>query len=417
MANVFTTLLVIGVFAAIAYRIMTPAEREKFAEQYIGPVIAEFQRCTTDSEPFRTALRARRRWVVVTPTLAIVTTVVFVAMVLNGNLMEGPQGLLAWGATEGSLTAGGEWWRLMTAVFVHAGILQLVVTLIGIVQVGALVERLVGPLTIACVYVAAGAFGHAARMASDVVSVHTGASAAIFGLYGVLTAGSAWGLLRRRGPFIPLAIYKLLAPGAVFLLLSCLLSDGLVIAHNVAGFAAGLIVGFAATMNARERNVALRPVAFATVAAVFLIACVLIPVQDIVGVKQQLSRLVIIEDRTADTYRQVLRRLTANGKRIDAKALTEVIDRSIVPQLAIAATEIVALETVMPEHEPLVASAKKYLRLREASWRLRAEGLRRGSMRLLQEADSMEQASIEALRPLKSPANDDKTRTLKPHEG
>jgi hypothetical protein len=188
-------------------------------------------------------------------------------------------------------------------------------------------------------------------------------------------------------------------------------------APHVAGLAAGLIVGLGATMKVREGKVAWGPLALATVTTAILSAAVVMPVQDMVGVERQLSRLVAIEDRTADIYQQLLARSAAHGRRMDTRALTELIDRSIVPQLAKVGTDIVALDDVMPEYQPLVASARRYLRLREASWRLRAEGLRRGNMRLLQEADSMEQASIEALGPLRSPAIDDQRRPSKPHEG
>jgi hypothetical protein len=95
-----------------------------------------------------------------------------------------------------------------------------------------------------------------------------------------------------------------------------------------------------------------------------------------------------------------LRKFTNGRQRVDTKALTELIESSIVPQLNRAAFAIATLDAVTPEHRPLVVSAKEYLRLREASWRLRAEGLRKGNIRLLQQADSMEQSSIEALRPL-----------------
>ena len=82
-------------------------------------------------------------------------------------------------------------------------------------------------------------------------------------------------------------------------------------------------------------------------------------------------------------------------------ALTDLIDRTIMPQLTSASSELAALDQVMPAFQPLVDSAGEYLRLRKESWRLRAEGLRKRNTRLLQQADTMEQESMRALRPLK----------------
>jgi membrane associated rhomboid family serine protease len=332
----------------------------------------------------------------------IVNAVVFVGVLFGDGAPDLPETLLGWGATQGSRTASGEWWRLVTASFVHAGSFQLLLALIGIVQVGALLERLVGPVAVAGVYLAAGTLGHAVSMSVDVTSVHTGSSAAIFGLYGLLLASSAWGLLRRKGDVVPLAMYKWIAPGVALFVLSTIASDGLTSEHTVAGWAVGFIIGVAVTVNVGQARPATGLVSLATLPVVVVIAGVSIPIQSDISVRRQLAHLVALEDHTADIYRQGLQRFEKDLRRMDSKVLTELIDRTIMPELTSAASEMAALDHVMPELQPLVDSAREYLRLRKESWRIRAEGLRKRNTRLLQQADSMEQESMRALRPLKN---------------
>ena len=49
------------------------------------------------------------------------------------------------------------------------------------------------------------------------------------------------------------------------------------------------------------------------------------------------------------------------------------------------------------EHEPMVAAAAEYLTLRERSWRVRADALRRVNKATLRQADEMEDAAVRVL--------------------
>jgi hypothetical protein len=52
---------------------------------------------------------------------------------------------------------------------------------------------------------------------------------------------------------------------------------------------------------------------------------------------------------------------------------------------------------VPAEHQRAIAKATEYLTLRQDSWRLRAEGLRAGNTRTLQQADAAEHSALTAL--------------------
>ena len=73
-------------------------------------------------------------------------------------------------------TTNGEWWRLVTAMFVHWGLLHLIADVAGLAQIGRLTERLVGPTTFAFVFVAAGLVSGLRELSVHPVAVNAGAS-------------------------------------------------------------------------------------------------------------------------------------------------------------------------------------------------------------------------------------------------
>ena len=73
------------------------------------------------------------------------------------------------------------------------------------------------------------------------------------------------------------------------------------------------------------------------------------------------------------------------------------------PELHAAQGRIKAFEgdNVPTEHRPLVEGATEYLRLRDESWRLRADALRKSNMAALRKADRAEWESLEAFSRIK----------------
>jgi hypothetical protein len=77
------------------------------------------------------------------------------------------------------------------------------------------------------------------------------------------------------------------------------------------------------------------------------------------------------------------------------------IDITILPELQAARVRVTALQRVPVAHQPLVIAATDYLKLRDESWRLRAEALSKANMRLLREADLRERASLLAFEQIR----------------
>jgi membrane associated rhomboid family serine protease/predicted negative regulator of RcsB-dependent stress response len=96
-----------------------------------------------------------------------------------------PALLLRFGAKYGPAILGGEYWRLITAVFLHDGLIHLAINSYALFVIGLQTERLFGHARYLIIYLLAGAASvTASYMAESTLAV--GASGAIFGLVGAL---------------------------------------------------------------------------------------------------------------------------------------------------------------------------------------------------------------------------------------
>ncbi len=117
--------------------------------------------------------------------LLAANAVIWLATSTAGDTRD-PQNLIDFGAMFGPLIVGGEYWRLFTAMFLHAGLAHLVMNGLGLFIVGRLVESSFGHLRFLIIYLLAGLFGSVASFGFNTVAVGAGASGAIFGTLGAL---------------------------------------------------------------------------------------------------------------------------------------------------------------------------------------------------------------------------------------
>ena len=96
--------------------------------------------------------------------------------------------LVQWGANVGPFTLRGEWWRLLTCVFVHGGLLHIAFNMWCLWDLGALSESLYGRWTFGAIYLISGLGASLASVAWNPNVMSVGASGAIFGLAGALIA-------------------------------------------------------------------------------------------------------------------------------------------------------------------------------------------------------------------------------------
>ncbi len=86
-----------------------------------------------------------------------------------------------------AVTDGGEYYRLITSAFLHAGLLHLATNMLTLYIVGAPLERVLGPVRYLTIYLISALGGSLLALAlSPAYTIGVGASGAIFGLFGAL---------------------------------------------------------------------------------------------------------------------------------------------------------------------------------------------------------------------------------------
>jgi membrane associated rhomboid family serine protease/Flp pilus assembly protein TadD len=115
---------------------------------------------------------------------------VFLAMALAGGSAMDFNGrvMVHFGANFGPYTLSGDWWRLLTYMFLHAGVMHIVFNMWCLWDLGALCESLYGRWTFAAIYLITGIAAGLASVAWNPGVLSVGASGAIFGLAGALFA-------------------------------------------------------------------------------------------------------------------------------------------------------------------------------------------------------------------------------------
>ena len=179
-------------------------------------------------------------------TLANVLAFGAMAVASRGESLGEPtaQTLLAWGADFGQYTLTGEYWRVLTNVFVHVGALHIIMNMYALWQLGPFVERLYGSSKFSVLYLIAGIGGSLLSLYFNPSIISAGASGAIMGLYGALLA-----FFKVHAQHFPKNYLKSVTRTIGFLLVFNLIFGfahrGIDNAAHIGGFITGLISGFA----------------------------------------------------------------------------------------------------------------------------------------------------------------------------
>ena len=365
-------LFVVMVLGVVLY-FMTPVERTRLL-QVILAVLGNVRDAVTlqglQCDPFFDALRARTARVIATPLLIVLSTI----------------------------------------IFIRAPVIDLFVSAVCLLQIGLILERLVGRLVFTTVYVAAGVAAGIGSLSATPSGMSAGASGSVLGMYGLLLVTSIWGMIHRSSLTIPLNVTKQLAPVAAVFVLYKLTTTGLGNVAELAALVCGLVGGIVVARDVNERTPRIRRLATAmativTVVTLYAVSVPHRPPNDTVDVRSEIDRVIAVEGRTADLYKKEVDRFRKG--RSTVAALTEVIEKAIVPELHVVALRLQALHNVPLEDQRLIAAAEKFLKLRDESWRLRAAALRRSDIPGLRTADMKEQASREAFDQLTMPPPDE----------
>ena len=204
-------------------------------EEGVAPVLCD--RCAgvaTGRARRSMAMGGMGHFPVTTLLLAINILAYLVDMVSGMKLTE-------WGVNSGPLTLSGEYWRLFTAGFLHAGLIHIGFNMWCLWSLGRLSERLFGRWQTFAIYMVTGVGGALLSIAYSPHHSELGASGAIFGLVGAVMAGVKFGDLNisageKRSIFSSVVIFAVLN-------FTLGMSGGVDNMCHLGGFVTGLLIG------------------------------------------------------------------------------------------------------------------------------------------------------------------------------
>lgn len=172
----------------------------------------------------------------VTNAILIVTILVFLLETLSGGSTNS-RVLVAYGARLNPLILQGQWWRLITPIFVHIGLMHLLVNGCSLYYLGKIMEPLFGHCRFLLLYLISGLAGNVASFVFNPNAIAAGASTAIFGLLG---AGLMLGDSFKTNPAIRQLAHQFLLLVSLNLLFN-LSASGIDLFGHLGGLIGGLL--------------------------------------------------------------------------------------------------------------------------------------------------------------------------------
>lgn len=167
-----------------------------------------------------------------------------ICVILNRSLFTfDTETMIRLGVDYGPRTTNGEWWRLLTAIFLHYGLIHFAMNMYVFFDIGRLIERFVGARAFLIVYLLSGLTGSLFSLARHPQAAGAGASGAIFGLYGVLLAL----LVRHHKSFTPAGMRRLGKGALIFVFLNIAIASMIPFIDQTAhlgGLAGGFFFGW-----------------------------------------------------------------------------------------------------------------------------------------------------------------------------
>lgn len=175
----------------------------------------------------------------VTFGILIVLLAVFIGEIFMGG-SENNYTLMKMGAMSNyAVVAGHQWWRLFTAQFLHIGVLHLVSNAVIIYYMGQYMEPILGHIRFLIVYLFAGIGGNLLSLAfSSDSAISAGASTALFGLFGAMTA---IGLRNMKNPLISFLGRQAFVLAVINIALD-IFAPNIDIQGHIGGFVAGFLL-------------------------------------------------------------------------------------------------------------------------------------------------------------------------------
>lgn len=130
---------------------------------------------------------------IITYLLIAINAILYLLLEFNGG-SESNETLIEFGAKFNPLIMDGEWWRVITSMFLHIGLFHFISNMLFLYYFGALAEKIYGSSRFFLIYMLAGIGGSIASFAF-VANLSAGASGALYGLFGAFIY---FGLFHKR---------------------------------------------------------------------------------------------------------------------------------------------------------------------------------------------------------------------------
>ncbi len=189
----------------------------------------------------------------VTYSIIAINVIIFILMIIDGAGIMEPNGYvhLKWGSNFAPLTLSGDWWRLLSNVFIHFGVIHIAMNMYCLYTVGIYLEPMLGKIRYISAYLCTGILASVVSLwwHSDPVN-SAGASGAVFGVYGVFLALLTSNLIPKR------ARTALLQNIGVFVVFNLLygLKGGIDNAAHIGGLLSGIIIGYGFMLALRREK-------------------------------------------------------------------------------------------------------------------------------------------------------------------
>jgi membrane associated rhomboid family serine protease len=123
----------------------------------------------------------------VTRILIALNVAIYLVTVVQGRGLNAPGGSLyfKW-ILFGPYVAHGDWWRLVTSMFLHASIIHIGFNMAALYFIGTPVEQYLGRVRYLGLYFVSGLAGSAGALVQSPITPTLGASGAIFGILGAM---------------------------------------------------------------------------------------------------------------------------------------------------------------------------------------------------------------------------------------
>lgn len=360
---------------------------------------------------FTQALVAFTPRLIATPTIILLNVLVFVSMIASGINFLAPdnEAILNWGANFGPQTMNGEWWRLLTSMFLHFGVIHLAMNMWILWDFGKLVERLVGNTGFVVLYVISGLAGSLASLAWNPTVISAGASGAVFGVCGALL-----GLTAFRPDTIPTAVLNHIRNGLFFFLAFNLYyglkTSGIDHAAHAGGIGAGFLCGLVQNQHLSSEMLRYRlrrNLLTAALGSVALITAIAMLPAAPLNTAIELERFYSVEDEALKSFERLVED-DAEGRISTAKFANSIVKKILPPWVEVK-HRITKLAKMPYVDTGFFLRLSEYMAEREAAWLMYVDAMEENDDTLMDRANhkwkSANNLSENVLENVKAPAN------------